>query len=62
MADTKLWQMSATELSALTRAGEVSATDATLSALGRLAEVNPGLNAVVVDLSDEALAEALALE
>ncbi len=62
MADTKLWQMSATELSALTRAGEVSATDATLSALGRLAEVNPGLNAVVVDLSDEALAEARALD
>lgn len=62
MAETTLWQLSATELSALTRAGEVSATEATRSALARMAEVNPGLNAVVEDLSDEALAEAQALD
>ncbi|MCA2012451.1 amidase family protein [Cereibacter sphaeroides] len=62
MTDTPLWQLSATELSALTRAGEVSAEEATRSAIERMQAVNPGLNAVVVDLSDAALTRARRLD
>ena len=60
--DTPLWQLSASELSALTRAGEVSAEEATRSAIDRMHAVNPDLNAVVVDLSDQALSRARALD
>ncbi|MCW1404200.1 amidase family protein [Pararhodobacter zhoushanensis] len=62
MTDTPLWQLSATELSALTRAGDVSAVEATQAAIDRMHAVNPGLNAVVVDLSEAALARARTLD
>lgn len=62
MPDLPLWQLSATELSALTRSGEVSAEEAVSAAIGRLQAVNPALNAVVVDLSDSALARARMLD
>jgi amidase len=62
MTDTPLWQLSATELSALTRAGEVSATEAVSAAIDRMHAVNPELNAVVVDLSESALEAARALD
>lgn len=62
MTDTPLWQLSATELSALTRAGEVSAEDATRSAIERMHETNGALNAVVVDLSEAAMSRARALD
>lgn len=62
MTDIPLWQLTATELSALTRAGEVSAEEAVRSAVERMAATNPALNAVVEDLSGEALARARALD
>ncbi|MEZ5751571.1 MAG: amidase family protein [Paracoccaceae bacterium] len=62
MSETNLWQMSATELTALTRAGEVSATEAVRSAVDRMRAVNPSLNAVVMDLGDEAMEEARRLD
>lgn len=62
MTDTPLWKLDATDLSALTRAGDVSAAEATSSALDRMNAVNPALNAVVEDLSSEALARAKELD
>ncbi|MFN4100769.1 MAG: amidase family protein [Pararhodobacter sp.] len=62
MTDTLLWQLTATELSALTRAGEVGAEEAVRSAVERMQAVNPALNAVVEDLSEKALAQARALD
>ena len=62
MADRPLWQLSACELSEKTSSGEVSATDATESVLARVAEKNPHLNAIVMDLSDEARADAKRLD
>ena len=62
MSDTPLWQLSASELATLIHAREISATEATQSAIDRMQAVNPGLNAVVVDLSDAALTRAQALD
>lgn len=63
MTDSKpLWQWSASEISAATRVGTISASDATEAAIARMNEVNPDLNAVVENLSDEARAEASALD
>ncbi len=62
MTDTPLWQLTATELSALTRAGEVSAEEAVGAAVARMQAVNPALNAVVVDMSEAALKRARALD
>ena len=63
MTDSKpLWQWTASEISAATRGGTISATDATEAAIARMDEVNPTLNAVVENLADEARAEAAALD
>jgi len=62
MTDRPLWSLSATELTALTRTGAVSAEEAVGSAVERMREVNPRLNAVVEDLGAEALARARALD
>lgn len=62
MTDTPLWKCSATEIAALTQSGEVSCVEVTQSALTRMQDANPALNAVVVDLSDEAMARAAALD
>ena len=62
MSDTPLWQLSASELATLIHAHKISATEATQSAIDRMQAVNPGLNAVVVDLSDAALTRAQALD
>ena len=62
MTRLPLWQMTATELSALTRAGEVSALEAVGAAVERMQAANPALNAVVVDLSEPAMARARALD
>lgn len=62
MTRLPLWQMTAAELSALTRAGEVSAVEAVSSAIDRMRAVNPALNAVVVDLSAQAMQRARALD
>ena len=54
----QLWQLEASEIARLVRAGEASAREAVESALHRLHEVNPRLNAVVRVLEAEALAAA----
>lgn len=62
MASSPLWQLSATELARLIQSGEVSAVEAVRSSVDRMHAVNPGLNAVVTDLSESALARAKALD
>ncbi|QRR35609.1 amidase [Hydrogenophaga sp. YM1] len=53
-----LWSWSATDLAQSIRDGKITSRQATESALQRLSEVNPTINAVVETLSDEALAAA----
>ena len=62
MPDTPLWQWSATEIAAATHSGQITATEATEAAIARMEETNPALNAVVEDLSNEARAQAAALD
>lgn len=62
MTATPLWQLDATDLSALTRSGQVSATEAVGAAIARMQAANPDLNAVVMDLSDQAMDRARALD
>ncbi len=60
MTQSDIWRLSATDLTALTRNGELSAEDAVQSSIDRMKLVNPDLNAVVEDLSAEALERARA--
>lgn len=53
-----LWRLSAVETVAMVRAKEVSAREATVSALARLEAVNPAINAVVQEMPEEALSAA----
>ena len=62
MTKTDIWRLSATELTALTRTGEISAEAAVQSSIDRMNAVNPALNAVVEDLSTEALERAQELD
>jgi len=62
MTDTPLWQLSAADLAAHTRNGDISAEAAVTAAVVRMRAVNPGLNAVVVDTGDDALERARALD
>ena len=62
MDKAPLWQCSATEIANATRSGSVSAVAATESAIARMEEVNPDLNAVVESLADTARADATALD
>ncbi|OBY28156.1 amidase family protein [Leisingera sp. JC1] len=62
MATTDIWRLSATELTKLTRAGDLSAETAVQASIDRMNAVNPVLNAVVENLSTEALERALALD
>jgi amidase len=57
-----LWKLSANELVVLTRSGEVGALEAVDASLSRMQAVNPCLNAVVVELADNARARARALD
>ncbi|MEM8981261.1 MAG: amidase [Pseudomonadota bacterium] len=57
-----LWQWSATEIAAATKAGSLTVRDVTEAALERMEAVNPSLNAVVESLADEARAQAEALD
>lgn len=52
------WQWSAVDIAAAIRSGAVSAVEVTESHLLRMRAVNPKLNAVVVDLSQDALKAA----
>ncbi len=62
MTQDNIWQLSATELTALTRTGEISAEEAVQSSISRMEQVNPDLNAIVEDLSTEALERARMLD
>ncbi|MGJ4995590.1 amidase [Bradyrhizobium sp. HKCCYLS3077] len=54
----ELWRWNAVDLARAIRAGRLSSREAVQASLARMAEVNPKLNAVVVDLGAEALAAA----
>jgi amidase len=56
--DRPLWQWTATEVAAATRAGDLSCREVADAAVGRLREMNPRLNAITLDLSGDALAAA----
>jgi amidase len=62
MADRPLWQLGAVELASAIRSGDVRVTDAVASALERMDEVNPAVNAVTVSLADRAMAQAEAAQ
>ncbi|QIE54107.1 amidase [Pikeienuella piscinae] len=62
MADTPLWRLGAAETAARIAAGDISARDVIGTAVERMHAVNPKLNAVVADLSEEAMAAAQALD
>lgn len=55
---TPLWQLNATDLATCIASGEVSARDATESVLGRIAEVNPRVNALASVTPESALRAA----
>nr|WP_313657357.1 amidase family protein [Achromobacter ruhlandii] len=55
---SELWRLSAVELAARIRRRDISAVEATQSALARLQAVNPLINAVVDHRPDDALAQA----
>ncbi len=54
----ELWRLSATELAAKIARKEVTAREATESALTRMVESNPAVNAVTVNLSEQAIEAA----
>ena len=56
--DNPLWQWSACDLAAAIRDGEISCREAVSSVIERMQEKYPDLNAVVIDLSEQALAQA----
>ncbi len=59
MIDNKpLWQWSASDLAASIRIGDIRCEDAVGSVIDRMNEVNPLVNAVVVDMSRQALEQA----
>ncbi|PCH73426.1 MAG: amidase [Rhodobacteraceae bacterium] len=62
MSDQDLWRLSATETVAATRAGDITVEASISAAIDRMHAVNPTLNAVVEDLSDEAMERAHALD
>lgn len=62
MTSGELWQWSAVDIAAGVRGRSVSAREAVESAVTRMREVNPSINAVVFDLGDEALDRAAALD
>ncbi|PJM87360.1 amidase family protein [Achromobacter ruhlandii] len=59
---SELWRLSAVELAARIRRRDVSAVEATQSALARLQAVNPLINAVVDHRPDDALAQAAGVD
>lgn len=54
----ELWRESAAEIARRVRAREITAAESIDSALARLAEANPAINAVVAEMPEEARAEA----
>ena len=62
MAGNEIWRWSAVETAAAVREGRASAEEVTAAHVARMRAANPALNAVVVDLGEEALAHARALD
>ncbi|TXN61911.1 amidase, partial [Methylobacterium sp. WL18] len=58
----QLWRLTATDLSALIRTGQVSAREVAQAALDRLDAVNGRINAVVEHRPDEVLSQADAVD
>ena len=54
MSEKPIWALSATELVKKTRNNELSATEVSLAYIEHIKKVNPELNAIVDDMSDEA--------
>jgi amidase len=55
-----LWQLSAVEIAAGIRSRRYSCSEVMASVVERIRKLNPKLNAIVVDLTDQALAQAAA--
>jgi amidase len=62
MLKKDLWKLSASEIVKSTTAGEISVVSIVQSNIDRMHEVNPRLNAVVMDLSEQALVRAEELD
>ena len=62
MPSSEIWQWSAVETAAAIRAGRASATEVVTAHIGRLHAANPAINAVVIDLTDQALTAARAAD
>ncbi len=61
-ASQDLWRLSATQVAALVHSRQVSALEVAQAAIGRLAQVNPALNAIVEHRPDDVLAQARAVD
>src|SRR5262245_56095667 len=59
---TPLWQASAIDIVAGIREKRFSCSEVMTSVVERIRELNPKLNAIVIDLTDQALAEAAAAD
>src|SRR5207249_6257484 len=57
-----MWQASAVEVAAGIREKRFSCSEVMVSVVDRIRELNPKLNAIVMDLTDQALAEAAAAD
>ena len=62
MLNKPIWALSATELVKKTKDNELSATEVTSAYLEHIKKVNPELNAIVDDMSDEAIKRAEILD
>src|SRR5947208_753682 len=62
MAQGEIWQWSAAETARAVAAREISAEAVVAACLARKAAANPAINAVVVDLADQAMAAARAAD
>ncbi|SDI08102.1 amidase family protein [Lutimaribacter saemankumensis] len=60
--DKPIWQLSATQTAAAIREGRLTSVEATEAHLARMDAVNPALNAVVLDMRDNALDTARAAD
>src|ERR1700710_421555 len=58
----EIWQLSAAQVAAMVRNKDISATEAAVAAIDRLAAVNHGINAVVTHRPDEVLRQAAATD
>jgi len=59
---TELWKLSANEIVAGYRRGDFKPSEVMEAVTDRIEAVNPGLNAVTVDLSEQAMADARSLD